>query len=71
MKILTVICMETKELFAKVISKKEWYKPLVIMPQTASTYKKRFFEGTLREEAMAKMLEKLGYEKKVVWKKKK
>ena len=62
--------METKELFAQIISKRAWYIELEISRQTALSYKKRFLSGKLGEAAMSNILLKLGYEKKVTWVKK-
>lgn len=63
--------MTTNELFAEIIKKRNWQKGTGISPQYANTYKERFKKGLLKEAAVSKMLEKLGYEKKVTWKKKK
>ena len=61
----------TEKLFAEVISKRAWYKPLGVTAGSGSTYKMRFENGKLTEGTMIKILERLGYEKVITWKKKK
>ena len=63
--------METKELFAQIISKRAWHKKLSISPSQAYIYKTRFHDDNLGEAAMSNILVKLGYEKKITWVKKK
>lgn len=61
--------METRELFAKVIQERNWYKSLGCSAQHAMNYKMRFNNGSLSETTMSKILTKLGYEKKIIWEK--
>ena len=63
--------MTTKELFGKVIQERGWYVEAGIRKQNAQTYKKLFEADKLGETSMSNILERLGYDKTVTWKKKK
>ena len=54
--------MTTKELFEKVISKKNWYESLGFSANHAWMLKKKFKEGTLAGGSMYEILVRLGYE---------
>jgi len=62
--------METKELFAKIVSERNWHAGTGMSIRTAYMYKSRFLKNELKEAAMSKILEKLGWQKKVFWEKK-
>ena len=59
--------MTTKELFGEVVRKRNWHVGTGMSVNVAFIYKQRFLKDKLGEEAMSKILIKLGYTKKVVW----
>ena len=63
--------MTTQELFAEIVKKRTWYKPLGYSVQQGGNIKCQFLKGTLSETTMFNILTKLGYVKNVNWELKK
>ena len=51
----------TKEAFKELISQRQWYNHLGFSPQTASSIKQRFKDGSLTIDKMEELLEQCGY----------
>jgi hypothetical protein len=53
--------LTTSELFAQVIARRNWYKPIHIDRSYAGKLKEYFRKGTLSEAKQTEILLKLGY----------
>jgi hypothetical protein len=55
-----IVKMKSEVRLEKLMNDRHWYAPLGIRPQAAQTYKKRYFDGTMKKSTIRRIMLNLG-----------